>query len=294
MTTRNLQIFVTVAELGKMSEAARTLYITQSSVSQAIASIEQEYGVVLFERLSHGLFLTDEGRELLSYARSLFAVKSDMEQFLLSCGEKHKLRIGATITVGTCVISPLLRELKRSDPGIHPEVVVENTRALESKLLKNEIDVGLVEGRIVNPELITRHAIEDRLVLICPPGHRFFGRSSVEAHELMGEALILREKGSGTRMQFESQMAERHIPIEVSWSCCNSEAIKNAVADGHGLSIISRRLVSGELAAGRLGCCDVDGLDLGRYFDIVYHKDKYLSRSLQSFIDACMRFEDSE
>ena len=291
MTTRNLQIFVTVAELGKMSEAARTLYITQSSVSQAIASIEQEYGVVLFERLSHGLFLTDEGRELLSYARSLFAVKSDMEQFLLSCGEKHKLRIGATITVGTCVISPLLRELKRADPGIHPEVTVENTRALESKLLKNEIDVGLVEGRIVNPELITRHAIEDRLVLICPPGHRFFGRDSVEAHELTGEPLILREKGSGTRTQFESQMAERHIPIEVNWTCCNSEAIKNAVADGHGLSIISRRLIRGDVASGRFGCCDVDGLDLGRYFDVVYHKDKYLSRPLQSFIDACMGFE---
>ena len=294
MTTRNLQIFVTVAELGKMSEAARTLYITQSSVSQAIASIEQEYGVVLFERLSHGLFLTDEGRELLSYARSLFAVKSDMEQFLISCGEKHKLRIGATITVGTCVISPLLRELKRADPGIHPEVTVENTRALESKLLKNEIDVGLVEGRIVNPELVTCHPIEDRLVLICPPGHRFFGRSSVEAHELVGEPLILREKGSGTRTQFESQMAERHIPTEVTWTCCNSEAIKNAVADGHGLSIISRRLVSGEAAAGRFGCCDVEGLDLGRYFDIVYHKDKYISRPLQSFIDACMSFEDAE
>ena len=294
MTTRNLQIFVTVAELGKMSEAARTLYITQSSVSQASASIEQEYGVVLFERLSHGLFLTDEGRELLRYARSLFAVKSDMERFLLSCGEKHKLRIGATITVGTCVISPLLRELKASDPGIHSEVVVENTRALEAKLLKNEIDVGLVEGRIVNPELITRHAIEDRLVLICPPGHRFCGRSSVEAHELTGEPLILREKGSGTRTQFESQMAERHIPIEVNWTCCNSEAIKNAVADGHGVSIISRRLVSGDVASGRFGCCDVDGLDLGRYFDVVYHKDKYLSRPLQSFIDACMSFEDAE
>ena len=69
MTSRNLQIFVTVAELGKMTEAARVLYITQSSVSQAIASIEQEYGVVLFERLSRGIFLTDAGKELLNYSR---------------------------------------------------------------------------------------------------------------------------------------------------------------------------------------------------------------------------------
>ena len=63
-----------------MTEAARVLYITQSSVSQAIASIEQEYGVVLFERLSRGIFLTDAGKELLNYARGYFSVKSDMEE----------------------------------------------------------------------------------------------------------------------------------------------------------------------------------------------------------------------
>jgi len=291
---RNLQIFIAVAELGKMSEAARTLYITQSSVSQAIASIEQEYGVVLFERISHGLFLTDAGKELLSYARSLFAVKADMEEFLHSSGEQQKIRIGATITVGTCVISPLLLQLKKINRGLSAQVLVENTRALEGKLLRNEIDVGLVEGKITNIELVTRHAIEDKLVLICPNNHKFKGRSSVSAEELAGEALILREKGSGTRTQFETQMANRHVPITVSWSCCNSEAIKNAVADGHGISIISERLVRADAAQGRFGVCDVADLDLGRYFDVVYHKDKYLSATLQNFIDACMRFGEHE
>ena len=179
MTSRNLQIFVTVAELGKMTEAARALYITQSSVSQAIASIEQEYGVVLFERLSRGLFLTDAGKELLSYARSYFSVKSDMEEFLL---------------------------------------------------------------------------------------------------------------GSGTRTQFESEMAGKHLPINVSWTCCNSEAIKNAVADGHGVSVVSERLVRSEAASGRLCVCTISDLRLDRYFDVVYHKDKYISKPIQSFIDACRDF----
>ncbi len=293
MTSRNLQIFVTVAELGKMTEAARVLYITQSSVSQAIASIEQEYGVVLFERLSRGIFLTDAGKELLNYARGYFSVKSDMEEFLLSQGERQALKIGATITVGTCVISPLLLKLKAENKQLNAQVLVENTHGLEGKLLKNEIDVALVEGKITNPELVTRHAIDDRMVLICPNGHRFSGREEVMAAELGDDPFILREKGSGTRTQFETEMANKHLPISVSWTCCNTEAIKNAVADGHGVSVVSERLVLEDAAAGRFFICRISDLDLDRYFDVVYHKDKYISRPMQDFIDACMAFGES-
>lgn len=293
MTSRNLQIFVTVAELGKMTEAARVLYITQSSVSQAIASIEQEYGVVLFERLSRGIFLTDAGKELLNYARGYFSVKSDMEEFLLSQGERQALKIGATITVGTCVISPLLLKLKAENKQLNAQVLVENTHGLEGKLLKNEIDVALVEGKITNPELVTRHAIEDRMVLICPNGHRFSGREEVMAAELGDDPFILREKGSGTRTQFETEMANNHLPISVSWTCCNTEAIKNAVADGHGVSVVSERLVLEDAAAGRFFICRISDLDLDRYFDVVYHKDKYISRPMHDFIDACMAFGES-
>ena len=293
MTSRNLQIFVTVAELGKMTEAARVLYITQSSVSQAIASIEQEYGVVLFERLSRGIFLTDAGKELLNYARGYFSVKSDMEEFLLSQGERQALKIGATITVGTCVISPLLLKLKAENKQLNAQVLVENTHGLEGKLLKNEIDVALVEGKITNPELVTRHAIEDRMVLICPNGHRFSGREEVMAAELGDDPFILREKGSGTRTQFETEMANKHLPISVSWTCCNTEAIKNAVADGHGVSVVSERLVLEDAAAGRFFICRISDLDLDRYFDVVYHTDKYISRPMHDFIDACMAFGES-
>lgn len=293
MTSRNLQIFVTVAELGKMTEAARVLYITQSSVSQAIASIEQEYGVVLFERLSRGIFLTDAGKELLNYARGYFSVKSDMEEFLLSQGERQALKIGATITVGTCVISPLLLKLKAENKQLNAQVLVENTHGLEGKLLKNEIDVALVEGKITNPELVTRHAIDDRMVLICPNGHRFSGREEVMAAELGDDPFILREKGSGTRTQFETEMANKHLPISVSWTCCNTEAIKNAVADGHGVSVVSERLVLEDAAAGRFFICRISDLDLDRYFDVVYHKDKYISRPMHDFIDACMAFGES-
>ena len=172
-------------------------------------------------------------------------------------------------------------------------MLVENTHGLEGKLLKNEIDVALVEGKITNPELVTRHAIEDRMVLICPNGHRFSGREEVMAAELGDDPFILREKGSGTRTQFETEMANKHLPISVSWTCCNTEAIKNAVADGHGVSVVSERLVLEDAAAGRFFICRISDLDLDRYFDVVYHKDKYISRPMHDFIDACMAFGES-
>lgn len=290
MTYRFLQIFMTVVECGKMSEAAKRLYITQSSVSQSIAAVEKEYGVLLFERLAHGLYLTPEGEELLAYARKIVAAKNDMEEFLSSNRMARKLRVGATVTVGTCVISPILKAVRELLPKVDMSVYISNTHAIERKLLDNSLDVALVEGVVQSPELSFKNIIKDTLVLVCPRGHHFYGRAFVQASELADEPLILREPGSGTRASFESQMTRLGQPIKVRWECSTSEAIKNAVKNGHGLSIISERLVREEVASGEFWACGISDLDLARYFAIVYHKNKYLSEGIQGFIDQCEAF----
>lgn len=296
MTNRELQIFVAVAECGRMSDAAKQLFITQSSVSQAISSIEKEYDILLFERLSHSLYLTRAGKELLSYAQSMFSIRGDMEAFLRSKSEARGIRVGATITVGTCVISPILLRLNALVPSGYLEVHVENTHILEEMLVKNQIDIGLVEGRVTHPDLTVVNTIHDELVLICSPAHRFSGLASVSAADLENEPLIMREKGSGTRAQFEEQMAARKLKTVVRWSCCNSEAIKRAVIDGHGVSVISERLVRGEVAAGTLWACRVGDLKLDRYFSLVYHHKKYFTDTLKAFTRCCEEFarEESE
>ena len=106
--------------------------------------------------------------------------------------------------------------------------------------------------------------------------------------------MILREQGSGTRLLFEEQMKRIGCPIRVTWECSNAEAIKNAVRDGHGLSVISARLVRRELDEGSLWACDVSGVELSRYFSIVYHKNKYLSESLEQFIGQCRNSAERE
>lgn len=294
MTNRDLEIFMTVADCGKMGAAAKKLYISQSSVSQAILSIEKEYGILLFERLGHSLHLTQAGEELLTYARSLKVMKNEMDSFLMSANGVRQLRIGATVTVGTCVICPIIEPVKQKYPGMRLSVDVANTHIIEEKLLKNDIDIGLVEGRISNPDIVFEEVIEDRLVLICPRGHRFYGRESVSIHELKEENMILREKGSGTRALFEREMAEADAPMNVTWNCYNSEAIKNAVEAGNGVSVISYRLVEKELEDGRLWGCGIRELDLKRYFSLAYHRNKFMTPEIDAFIKSCKGFFNSQ
>ncbi len=290
MTNRNLEIFVAVAECGKMSAAARTLFITQSSVSQAIAEIEREYGVRLFDRLSRSLYLTETGRDFLIYAKKALSLHREMEDFLRDTSQMRRIRIGATVTVGTCLISPLAARLKEQEPDLRAEVTVANTHELEDKLLHSQLDIGLVEGRIIHPDLVTQPVMGDEMVLICGAGHAFFGRPSVPIEALADLPLILREPGSGTRAQLESAMQQRGLPLNGLWECCNSEAILSAVQYGHGASVISRRLVEGRCGS-TLWSCAITGADLTRTFDLVFHKDKLMTGAMRRFIDLCGTLE---
>lgn len=290
MTYRFLQIFLTVAECGKMSDAAKKLYITQSSVSQAIASIESEYGVLLFERLSHKIYLTPAGKELLVYAQNIIYAKRDMDEFMESAKRTRKLRVGATVTVGTCVIIPILNAVRQAMPGVDLSVFISNTHVIEGKLLDNSLDVALVEGVIQSSDIVRKNVIEDKLVLVCAPQHPFYGRAMVDAAELRDEPMILREAGSGTRALFEDQMRQLGYDIRIQWECSNSEAIKNGVKEGYGLSVISQRLVRDDVRAGTLWACEIGGIDLSRYFACTYHKNKYLSESLKAFLDKCQAY----
>lgn len=294
MTERELEIFTAVVDCGKMSEAARKLFITQSSVSQAVASIEREYGIVLFERLNHNLYLTEAGRELLSYARNLNTVRKNMDEFLMNASGIRALKVGATVTVGTCVICPILEHVRAKNQDMKLEVSVANTHILEEMLLKNKIDIGLVEGQVSGKDIVSENVIDDVLLLACHKNHRFYGRKTVAAAELEGESMILRENGSGTRALFENQMNELGIPLTVSWNCYNSEAIKNAVVSGYGITVISKRLIEKELSAGELWGCEIDGIELRRHFAMVYHKTKYLTEEIRSFMDECRDFGEKE
>ncbi|HCQ5967147.1 TPA: LysR family transcriptional regulator [Clostridioides difficile] len=290
MTIRSLEIFVKVAECGKMSEVARNMYITQSSVSQAISEIEKEYGVKLFDRISKKLYLTEAGKKLLGYGRHLLAVNEEMNDCMKHCAKNIRIRVGATVTVGTCVISPIMLELYKVNPLIEPEVFVEDTRLIAKKLLNSELDIAIAEGKIKHPDIVTKSIINDNLVLICSHKHEFYKRDSIKVSELSNQPLIMRELGSGTRAQLEKQLKELKIPMNIRWSCYNSEAILRAVVDNFGIAVISELLIEDYLKKHLLWACDIEGINLHRTFDIAYHRSKFFTENISAFFDISVEY----
>lgn len=287
VTLRNLRIFLAVADCGSMSEAAKKMHIAQPSVSGTISEIEEQYQVRLFERLGRRLYITPTGEQLCEYARHILSTFDNMEQRLHNADNTDMLRIGATVTVGTCILGDVLNQYIGETGNPAPRILVDNTQVIEQQLLKSELDTAIVEGKISSPDLVTQFMMNDPLALVCAADHNPFGeRRCVSMAELRNIPFILREKGSGTREVFESAMPN----INAQWVCNNSEAILHGVEQGFGMTVISRRLAERRLESGALLELHVTDMSLEREFSVVWHKNKYKSTSLQQFIDTSIRY----
>jgi DNA-binding transcriptional LysR family regulator len=270
-----------------MTAAARNLYMSQPAVSQAVAELERYYGVRLFERLSRKLYLTQAGETLLGYARHIIRLNLDAEQEMRNLNQSARLRIGASVTIASCLLPKLVATVKQKDERISFEITEDNTSKIEQLISCDKLDIGVVEGDISSPDLLCKPFAKDELVLICGSSHPFACRTSLAPHELEHENFILREYGSGTRKTFEDAMKEHHLSWESSWTCNNADSIKMAVAEGLGISVISERAVQREIEACMLCCVPVEGLTFQRQFQLIYHKNKYVTQAMETFMRLC-------
>lgn len=284
MTLRHYKIFVTVCDTMNMTSAAELLFMSQSAVSQAIAELEGHYGIRLFERFSRKLYLTQAGEKLLGYARHMIRMNTEVENDMKMLSQNGAIRIGASVTVSAHVLPKAVLSFKKANPLIHVEVIEDNTTKIENMTLRDKIDLGLVEGETSSPDILTRPFMGDELTLICSPGHRFADRPIIEPKDLEQEDFIIREKGSGTRKIFEDRMAENDLAWKVAWTCNNAETIKMAVAQGLGVSVISKRAVANEVKSGLLCQKCIEGIVFKRQFKVIYHKNKYITESMQRFM----------
>ena len=277
-----------------MTFAAEALFISQSAVSQAIADLEQHYGVRLFERLSKKLYLTQAGNKLQSYARHIIRMNEEAERDMVMLHGYGLIRVGASVTVGAHVLPKLVNRYQEVSPHVQIEVIEHNTEKIEHFIRTDQVDIGLVEGEISSSELLQKPFVQDELVFVCGTGHPLAGRTSIEPPELKREDYIVREIGSGTRKTFEDVMAANRLPWKAIWTCNNADTIKMAAAEGLGVSIISRRAVEAEVAHDRLLVIKLEGLRFLRQFKIVVHKNKYLTEPMQQFMDVCMKLSKQE
>ena len=289
MTIRHLRVFLEVARCGSMSQAAKNLYISQPTVSQAIAEIEAEYQVRLFSRLSKHLYITVSGEQLLEYAGRIIDLYNEMEQTMHS-KQIVRLRLGASLTVGTSIFSQLLSAYQELHPEVETRVMVENTGELEDNLLHGKLDIALVDGQIKSPDILYEPVISDTLVFACRPDHPLSGRESVSARELDRLPMVLREERSSVRKTFESFMREQGCEVNCAWACHNTDTIKSAVAAGHGPTVISRRLIQRELDSGEMHACRIEDFPGTCTFALAYHKDKRLFLYFSDFLELCRKF----
>lgn len=289
MTLRHLRIFVIVADMASMTAAAKELYISQPTVSQAISELESFYGVRFFDRLSKRLYLTEKGKQLLNYSRHIIALSDEMEQSMKNPDQGGIIKLGASLTIGTYLLPKLTRSFTNQYSSMRIQAVIKNTQEIEELIMKNKIDFGLVEGVIHNRDIVGKPFIEDELIFICGRRHPLYGIKSIFIHDLNGYDYIVREQGSGTRELFEKVMTDYDIKWNLVWECNGFDSIISSTEDGIGIAVISKHLVEKKLQSGELFHIQVENLRVKRKFSIIHHKNKFITDMVQSFFAQCMQ-----
>lgn len=280
MTIRHLKIFTAVADNGGMSRAAKKLHISQPSISQAIAELEKHYGVKLFERLSQKLYLTKEGELMLSFSRHILDSFEHMEEAMNQAVAMTSLRIGCSVSVGTCLINDILDEAEKRIPECQISVNVTNSSEVEREILHNEVDLGIVEGILESKDLIVTPICKDEMVVVCGKDHRLAKEERVTLEMLRGQAYISRESGSSERNQIEKMLEEHGIQLQRTFCSTNTEAIKNAVIRGRGIAVFSTRMIEAERRNGEIVVLPLREISVTRNINMVIHKNKYLSAEI--------------
>lgn len=292
MTIRHLKIFIEVVKSGSMSAAASKIYISQPTVSQAIRELEEHYGVLLFERLNKRLHITDAGKKLFACSERLVKQFDELEEKMSKINTKEKIKIGSTMTVGESILSDIVNQFTKKEPHIEVYSYMNNTQDIEKKLLSAEIDIGIVEGEIKSPDLVSIPEIKDYLVLICGTKHPFAKKKVIKLKELANESFAMREKGSGTRELFEKYMSDNGLEIKTVFEGNSPEAIKKEVINNNYLAVISIRLSEKEVKNSLVHIIENAEGAWDRYFNIVYHKDKVITKGLKSLIEVVRDYKN--
>ena len=294
MDLRQLEIFVKVAELGSFSKAAETLFLTQPTVSEHIRSLEDELGVRLLDRLGRGAAVTKGGALLLTYAQRLLALSREARQAMESFQGRMSgdLLVAASTIPGEYILPALIGRFKEKFPDIAITLLIGDSQAVTEWVAEGRAEVGVVGARSGHRSVEFRELLPDDIVLIVGAAHPWHGRKQVSLEELRGEPLLLRERGSGTRAALESALAGAATGLSafrVVGEMGSTQAIKQAVKAGVGVSLVSRRAVDEECRAGTVWCLRLKDLKIARAFYVATHRERSrspLAEAFRAFVEA--------
>ncbi|MEW6562516.1 MAG: LysR family transcriptional regulator [Pseudomonadota bacterium] len=284
LTLRQLQVFEAVARLGSHSRAAKALYLSQPAVSMQIRQLEENLGLPLFEQVGKKLFLTEAGREVLHYSRSIAEQLQEMKAVLdeLKGLEGGKLNI-SVVSTANYFMPQLMNKFLQQHPKISISLHVANRDSVIRQLDENSTDLAIMGQPPEGADMQSESFMQNPLVVIAAYHHRLADEHPIKPRQLAQETFLLREKGSGTRSVVERFFASHRIPLPPSMEMDTNEAIKQSVQAGMGLSIISRHGIELELETQRLRVLDAEGFPILRHWHIVHRKNKRLSAAAQAF-----------
>ncbi len=285
LNLHQLATFQVVAKHCSYVRAAEELHFSQPAVSAQIRQLEEALEIKLFDKIGRQTHLTQAGEELYLYSLKIFSVIEEMQEMIesLRSPQYGRLSVGADTTVGTYVIPRLLGKFHQMYPEVDISLDVINRAGLVEAIMSNRIDMAIV-GRVPDdiPVEIEPFA-QNELVVVASPHHRLAGIASVPLAELGREHFLMREIGSGTRAELETVFQEAGVPLQISMHVGNNSAIKQGVAAGLGIALISRVALDMELETNRLVILDVEGFPVMRQWRLVHIKDKHLSATAHAF-----------
>ena len=262
-----LRMFATVVRCGSFSKAADILNISQPAISKGVRDFELQVGCRLLNRSPKGVVPTPEGLALSRRADALFAVERAAEEELSALRGLHNgsLRIGASTTIATYMIPRYLGAFHRAYPGVDIHLISANTRDIAEQMVEHEIDIGLVEGPVEDKSLVAEPWRTDVMKLIVAPDHPFATAGvPIDPKRLENEILIVREPGSGSREVVAQALAARGIEPLRTLEIGSTAAIKQVVAAGLGVAIVSVVTVEDQVRLGRLKVLELDGMTIER------------------------------
>ena len=290
MDTRQLAAFCAVVERQSFSQAAERLGVTQPAVSLQVRSLEKRLGRTLLDRSGRRVEPTEAGLALYRGAQRMLALEGQLIEEL-DAGEEGELggtlEVGASTGPGSTVVPVLLCEFQRENPGVAVSLSISDTQSVVDRVAERELELGVVGAARRHRGVVFEPFFRDEVVLACPPGHRFAGRS-VSLEELREEPLIVMQEGAGVRQVIEDELRRagtRLRDLEPRLELGLQESVKSAVAAGHGVTFISRTAIEADLAAGTLVTARVKGLEPSREISLVRSAGRSPTRAAEAFLE---------
>jgi DNA-binding transcriptional LysR family regulator len=274
VTLKQLHIFSAIARHENISMAADEVALTQSAMSMALKELESQLNAPLFHRQGKRLKLNNLGAALQPKVIQLLKLAEEIEQLATQDKLVGHLRIGASSTIGNYLAPSIIAEFLEQNPQVQIDLKVGNTEQIVDDMAHMRIDIGLIEGLCDSPKLEILPWRRDDLKIFCGKKHALKKRQKVSFDDLSSAHWILREQGSGTRAIFTSATHQHFQPGNQLLELGNSEAIKQAVKTGFGISCLSELAIASELLHQELYEIPVPELDLQRQLFIIKHKSQ--------------------